>query len=176
LDIADIRRRAREHMGRGAVTAAYAADRARVVQVLNDALATEIVCTLRYRNHYFMAHGVHGEAVAGELLEHAQQEQAHADAIAERIVQLGGAPDMDPGRIALRAHSEYREAETLRQMLEEDLVAERIAIETYTEIIRWLGDDDPTTRRMLENILENEEEHAHDLAELLEEADRAVPQ
>jgi bacterioferritin len=132
------------------------------------------VCTLRYRNHYFMVRGIHGQTVAQELLEHANQEQAHADALCERIVQLGGVPDLDPAGVASRAHAEYRTGTTLREMIMEDLVAERIAIEAYSEIVRWLGDDDPTTRRLIEGILENEEEHAYELAELLDDADRGA--
>jgi bacterioferritin len=168
LDLERIRARAREKMADGAVTAAYKADRNQVIAVLNEVLATEIVCVLRYRNHYYMAKGLQSEAVRAEFLEHAQQEQEHADAVAERIVQLGGVPNLDPEGLATRSHAQYREGETLRDMIEEDLVAERIAIETYSEIIRWLANDDPTTRRMIEEILSVEEEHADDLASLLE--------
>jgi bacterioferritin len=168
LDLERIRTRAREMMADGAVTAAYRADRAKVVSVLNEVLATEIVCTLRYRNHYYMAKGMQSEAVRDEFLEHAQNEQEHADRVAERIVQLGGVPNLSPEGLATRSHAQYVEGETLREMIEEDLVAERIAIETYSEIVRWLGDDDPTTRRLMEEILAVEEEHAEDLSSLLD--------
>jgi len=167
IDIEAIRERAREHMSQGAVTDSYRADRTSVVSVLNEALATEIVCVLRYKNHYFMARGIHAHGVAQEFLEHAGEEQGHADTIAERITQLGGIPNMNPVGLATRSHSEYREGMDLEGMLKEDLVAERIAIETYSEIIRWLGDDDPTTRRLMEDILKVEEKHADDLANLL---------
>jgi bacterioferritin len=167
LDVQRIRADAREHMGSGAVTAAYHADRERVIAVLNDALATEIVCALRYKNHYFMAAGIHAQSVAQEFLEHASEEQAHADAIAGRINQLGGVPNFNPEGLVSRSHSEYREGTTIESMLRENLVAERIAIETYAAIVRWLGDDDSTTRRLIEDILKMEEEHADDLANLL---------
>ena len=169
LDLDKIRQRARERMKQGAVTVANTADVVRVIDVLNQALATEIVCVLRYKNHYYMARGTRGQTVAAEFLEHAGEEQQHADAIAERIAQLGGTPELNPKGLATRSHTEYREGDGLRQMVLEDLVAERIAIETYTEIIRWIGEDDPTTRRMIETILAKEEEHADDLAELLED-------
>jgi bacterioferritin len=169
LDLQKIRTEARRHMEEGPVTASYGADKERVVEVCNQALATEIVCVLRYKNHYFMARGIHGESVSEEFKQHAAEEQVHADQIAERITQLGGTPNMNPEGLATRAHSEYKEAKDLRSMLTEDLVAERIAIETYSEIIRWLGNDDPTTRRMFEEILAKEEEHADDLASLMEE-------
>jgi len=168
-DIETIRQRARQKMMDGAVTEAYRADRNRVIEVLNDVLATEIVCTLRYKNHYFMARGIHKEAVAQEFLEHASEEQMHADQAAERITQLGGNPDLNPAGLATRSHAEYREAGSLREMIEEDLVAERIAIQTYAEIVRWLGNDDSTSRRMMEEILAKEEEHANDLVDLLEQ-------
>lgn len=168
-DIEAIRKRARSHMHDGAVTDAYKADRERVIEVLNEVLATEIVCVLRYKNHYYMASGIHGEQVAQEFLTHANEEQAHADRVAERITVLGGRPNLNPEGLATRSHAEYAEGETLKEMLEENLVAERIAIETYSEIIRWLGDDDPTTRRMIEVILEEEEHHADDMASLLEQ-------
>lgn len=166
-DLEQIRRRAREHMHDGAVTGAYLADRGQVIGVLNEVLATEIVCTLRYKNHYFMATGIHAGPVADEFLEHANQEQAHADTVAKRITELGGNPDMDPARLGVRSHAEYKTGETLEAMITEDLIAERVAIETYAEIVRWLGDDDPTTRRMMEALLAVEEEHADDLAKLL---------
>ena len=167
-DMEMIRRRAREKMDRGAVTEAYLADVDQVIDVLNEVLATEIVCVLRYKNHYFMAPGVHGDAVASEFLQHATEEQQHADQVARRIAQLGGNPDLDPAGLATRAHAAYREGDDLDDMIREDLAAERVAIATYSEIIRWLGDDDPTTRRMMEEILAKEEEHADELAMLLE--------
>jgi len=168
-DIKLIRKRAREHMLQGAVTQGYSADRKAVLKVLNEALATEIVCVLRYKRHYYMASGIHAKSVAAEFLEHANEEQGHADQIATRIVQLGGAPDLSPNGLLARSHSEYVEGDDIVEMLEEDLVAERIAIDTYREIIQYLGNDDPTTRRMMEGILASEEEHAEDLSSLLEE-------
>ena len=167
-DIEGIRRRAREKMDQGAVTSAYRANADQVVSVLNEVLATEIVCVLRYKNHYFMAAGVHGESVAQEFLQHANEEQLHADQVARRITQLGGNPNMDPDGLHTRSHAEYRETTDLEDMIREDLAAERVAIATYSEIIRWLGEDDPTTRRMMEEILAKEEEHADELATLLE--------
>jgi bacterioferritin len=166
-DLEAIRQRARDHMLDGAVTGAYLADRAQVIEVLQEVLATEIVCTLRYKNHYFMAAGIHASPVADEFLEHANQEQAHADAVAKRITELGGNPNLDPSGLATRSHAEYRATRTLEEMIREDLVAERVAIETYSEIVRWLGNDDPTTRRMMEGLLAVEEEHADDLSNLL---------
>jgi len=168
-DIQTLRRRAREHIAQGAVTPGYHADRDVVLRLLNEALATEIICTLRYKRHYFMAKGIHAEGVAAEFLEHATDEQQHADQIAARIVQLGGAPDFSPEGLATRSHAEYVEGETLEDMIKEDLVAERIAIDSYREIIAYLGDADPTTRRLMEEILAKEEEHADDLANLLED-------
>jgi bacterioferritin len=167
LDIKKIRANAREQMGAGAVTAAYRADRERVISVLNEALATEIVCVLRYKNHYFMAAGIHAQAVAQEFLEHATEEQGHADSIAARINQLGGVPNFNPEGLVTRSHSEYQQGTTIEAMIRENLVAERIAIETYSAIVRWIGDDDPTSRRLMEDILKMEEEHADDLANLL---------
>jgi len=167
-DIETLRKRARQHIEQGAVTEAYRADADVVVKLLNEALATEIVCTLRYKRHYFMAKGIHAEPVAAEFLEHANQEQGHADQIAERIVQLGGEPDFSPQGLATRSHAEYIEGDGLLQMIKEDLVAERIAIESYLEMIAYLEGRDPTTRRLLESILANEEEHAEDLNSLLE--------
>ncbi|HEY2731287.1 MAG TPA: ferritin-like domain-containing protein [Polyangia bacterium] len=167
-DVVELRRRAREHMEKGAVTAGYGCDRASVVELLNQALATEIVCVLRYKRHYFMATGIHAQAVAAEFLEHANEEQGHADQLADRITQLGGAPDLDPRGLATRSHSEYVEGTTLLDMIQEDLVAERVAIESYTEMIRYVADGDHTTRRLLEAILAVEEEHADDLKNLLE--------
>jgi bacterioferritin len=166
-DIRAIRERAREHMERGAVIEGYRADREAVVKLLNDALATELVCVLRYKRHYFTASGLRAEPAAAEFLEHARQEQEHADSLATRIVQLGGEPDFNPEGLAGRSHSEYVEGGNLREMLRENLVAERIAIESYGEMVRFLGDDDPTTRRLLEDILAVEEEHANDLSGLL---------
>lgn len=167
-DISAIRERARKHVADGAVTASYGADREVVLRLLNEALATEIVCVLRYRRHYFMAKGAVGEVVKNELLEHAKEEQAHADLIANRIVQLGGEPDFNPHGIADRSHAEYVEGTTLGEMVREDLIAERVAIESYSEMIRFIGEADPTTRRMLEGILAMEEEHADELASMLE--------
>ena len=168
MDIQKIRDDARKHMSDGPVTQSYGADRDTVLKLLNDALATEIVCTLRYKRHHFMAKGINSEAVATEFAEHAAEEQEHADRIAERIVQLGGEPDFAPDGLKTRAHSEYKEGENLTDMIRENLVAERIAIDTYREIIRYLGEKDVTTRRMFEEILAVEEEHADDMADLLE--------
>ncbi len=167
-DIETIRRRAREHIDRGAVTEGYGADREAVIRILNEALATEIVCVLRYKFHYYVASGIHSKGIAAEFLEHATEEQAHADQIAERITQLGGKPNLSPDGLLSRSHSEYIEGKDLVEMLEEDLVAERIAIDSYREIIQYLGNNDPTTRRMMEEILAKEEEHAEDLSTLLE--------
>ena len=166
-DIQAIRRRAREHIQQGAVTPGYAADRETVLRLLNEALATEIICTLRYKRHYFMATGIQSEAAKAEFLEHANEEQQHADQIAERIVQLGGEPNFSPEGLTTRSHAEYVECGTLREMIEENLVAERIAIESYKEIALYLGEKDPTTRRLFEEILATEEEHADDLVSLL---------
>jgi len=166
-DIEEIRRRAKEKMDDGAVTSSYGADRERVIEVLNEVLATETVCTLRYRAHYFMAKGVHAPGIEDEFLEHANDEQAHADRVAKRITELGGKPDLDPAGLATRSHAQYGSAETLNDMIKEDLIAERIAIATYSEIVRWLANDDPTTRRMMEDLLATEEEHADDMAKLL---------
>ena len=168
-DIKTIRERARANMRDGAITEGYKADRETVIRILNEALATEIVCVLRYKHHYYAADGLKAEAVAQEFLEHAQQEQEHADQIAERIAQLGGNPNFSPDSLTARSHSEYVEGDTLKEMIEEDLVAERIAIDSYREIIQYLGDDDPTTRRLMEEILAVEEEHADDMAGLLQD-------
>jgi bacterioferritin len=168
-DIETLRRRAREHIERGAVTDGYRADRDTVLKLLNEALATELVCVLRYKRHYFTATGIHARSVAAEFLEHANEEQGHADEIAARIVQLGGAPNFSPEGLTSRSHAEYVEGENLIDMIKEDLVAERIAIDSYRDMISYLGDDDPTTRRMLEGILAVEEEHADDLVGLLEQ-------
>jgi bacterioferritin len=166
-DIQEIRRRARQHVEDGAVTESYKADRATVLRLLNEALATEIVCVLRYKRHYFMAQGPTSRGIAEEFLEHAGEEQVHADQIAERITQLGGEPNLNPEGLLSRSHSEYVEGKALYDMVKEDLVAERIAVESYTEMIRYIGDGDPTTRRMLEEILAKEEEHAEDMADLI---------
>ena len=154
------------------MTPGYHADRDVVIKLLNEALATEIVCTLRYKRHYFMAKGIHAEGVAAEFLEHANEEQQHADQIAARLVQLGGEPDFSPDGLMSRSHAEYVEGENLESMIREDLVAERIAIDSYREIIAYLGEKDPTTRRLMEEILAKEEEHADDLANLLEDLGR----
>jgi bacterioferritin len=167
-DVKTLRERARQHMEEGAVTAGYSADRQNVVNILNDALATEIVCNLRYRRHYFMASGIHAQVAADEFLQHANDEQGHADQIAERIVQLGGEPNFSPDGLLTRSHAEYVEGSSLNEMIKEDLVAERIAIDSYREIAKYLGEDDPTTRRLMEGILAVEEEHADDLVNLLE--------
>jgi bacterioferritin len=166
-DIKTLRKRARQHIESGAVTSGYAADREIVVATLNGALATELVCVLRYKRHYFMAAGIHAAAVAAEFLAHATEEMSHADLIAKRIVELGGEPNFSPDGMSGRSHAEYIEGDSLKAMIEEDLIAERIAIESYRETIAFLGEQDPTTRRMLEEILASEEEHAEDLASLL---------
>src|SRR6187401_2829516 len=168
-DVMMLRRRAREHIMEGAVTEGYSADRETVVKLLNEALATEIVCVLRYRRHYFMAAGIAAESVATEFLQHANEEQGHADLIAQRIVQLKGEPNFNPEGLTMRSHAEYVEGTDLIDMIREDLVAERIAIDSYREMINYIGDRDTTTKRMLEGILAMEEEHADDLVGLLEE-------
>jgi bacterioferritin len=171
-DIKTLRERARKHIENGAVTEGYSADRESVVKVLNEALATEIVCVLRYKRHYFMASGINAESVAAEFLQHANDEQGHADQIAQRIVQLGGEPNFNPEGLLTRSHAEYVEGDTLTDMIKEDLVAERIAIDSYREIVNYLGNDDPTTRRLMEGILAVEEEHADDLVNLLDKIGR----
>jgi len=168
-DVETLRKRARQHIEQGAVTDGYRANRETVTKLLNEALATEIICVLRYKRHHFMASGIHAESVAQEFLQHANEEQMHADQIAARIVQLGGEPDFSPEGLASRSHAEYVEGSDLIDMIKEDLVAERIAIDSYREMIAYLHSDDPTTRRMLEGILAMEEEHADDLAGMLEE-------
>ena len=168
-DIEQLRARAREQMDKGPVTAAYGADLDRVLEVLNQSLATELVCVLRYRQHHYAASGLNATPVADEFLEHAKEEQEHADLLASRIVQLGGVPDLNPQTLTGRSHSQYVTAPELRRMIEENLVAERIAIAAYTEIIAWLGNGDPTTRRVYEQILATEEEHAEDMLSLLEQ-------
>jgi bacterioferritin len=167
-DIQTLRERARKHIENGAVTAGYTADRETVVKLLNEALATEIVCVLRYKRHYFMAAGINAESVAAEFLQHANDEQGHADQIAQRIVQLKGEPNFNPEGLLMRSHAEYVEGTTLVDMIKEDLVAERIAIDSYREMINYLGLDDPTSRRMMEGILAVEEEHADDLQNFLD--------
>jgi len=167
-DIKTLRERARQHIENGAVTEGYRADRETVIKLLNEALATEIVCTLRYRRHYFMASGINAESVAAEFLQHANEEQGHADSIAQRIVQLQGEPNFNPDGLLTRSHAEYVEGTTLIDMIKEDLVAERIAIDSYREMITYLGNQDPTSRRLMEEILAVEEEHADDLVSMLQ--------
>lgn len=166
-NVKEIRAQARQEIEDGAVTKDYALDKDEAVKILNEALATEIVCVLRYRYHYFMASGIHKYGAAQEFLQHSNEEQGHADLLAERIKQLGGKPQMDPAKISEASHAEYVEGATLEDMLTEDLVAERIAIQSYREMIHYFSDKDPTTRRMLEDILAVEEEHADDIADLL---------
>jgi len=166
-DVKTLRARAREHIQQGAVTAGYKADRPTVVKLLNEALATEIVCVLRYRRHHFMAQGMNADPVAAEFLVHANEEQQHADQIAARIVQLNGEPNFSPEGLLTRSHAEYVEGKDLVDMIKEDLVAERVAIDSYREMIEYIGDKDTTTKRMLEGILAMEEEHADDLVGLL---------
>ena len=162
-----IRQRARQDIEAGAVTPSYNADREEVIRLLNEALATELVCYLRYKRHYFVADGIQSEPVAAEFLEHATQEQQHADQIAQRIVQLGGSPDFCPETLASRSHAQYVEGGSLKDMIRETLIAERIAIESYREIAQYIGEKDPTTRRIMEEILATEEEHADDLVSLM---------
>ena len=167
-DIKTLRERARQHIENGAVTQGYSADRETVIKLLNEALATEIVCVLRYRRHYFMASGINAESVAAEFLQHSNEEQGHADQISQRIVQLQGEPNFNPEGLLTRSHAEYVEGTSLTDMIKEDLVAERIAIDSYREMVNYLGSDDPTTRRMMEEILAVEEEHADDLVNMLQ--------
>jgi bacterioferritin len=166
-DIQRMRTEARAHMSEGAVTPGNKADRSHVIEVLNAVLATEIVCSLRYKFHYYAADGIHSESVKAEFLEHAQDEQQHADWVAERISQLNGKPNLNPEGLATRSHAQYVEGNDLVSMIEEDLVAERVAVELYSEIVRWLGDTDPTTKNLMERLLQKEEEHAEDLATLM---------
>ena len=166
-DVKKIRERARKHLEEGAVTEGYKANREQVTKVLNDVLATEIVCVLRYKRHYYMAQGISSDSVKAEFLQHANEEQQHADWVAERITQIGGEPNFNPEGLATRSHSEYKPGDSLTDMIKEDLVAERIAIESYSEIVRWLGNDDPTSRLLIEQILKMEEEHANDMLDLL---------
>jgi bacterioferritin len=173
-DVQELRRRARENMMRGPVTSDYRGDVDQAVDVLNQALATEVVCVLRYKRHYYMSRGIYKDAVAQEFLEHANDEQQHADQIAERITQLGGAPNFNPEGMTTRSHSEYAEGASMVDMIKENLVAERVAIESYREMIRFFGENDPTTRRMLESILAKEEEHANDMVDLLEQHEPSI--
>jgi bacterioferritin len=173
-DIQEIRRRARQHIEEGAVTEGYRADRETVIRLLNEALATELVCVLRYKQHHYAASGIHAQSVAAEFLEHANEEQEHADMIAQRITQLNGNPNFNPAGLLSRSHSEYVESPDLIEMIREDLVAERIAVESYGEIIRYLGDNDVTSRRVMEEILAKEEEHAEDLKTLIQQLGAAV--
>jgi bacterioferritin len=168
-DIERLRQSARAHIEEGPITEAYGADRDRVVAVLNEVLATELVCVLRYKRHYFMADGLEAAPVAQEFLQHANEEQGHADRVAQRIVQLQGEPDFNPATLVERSHAEYAEGSDLVDMIKEDLIAERVAISSYQEIIRWLGDADPTTRRLMEDILVVEEEHADELVSFLKQ-------
>jgi bacterioferritin len=166
-DVKKLRESARKNMDKGSVTEGYKADVQQVLKVLNDVLATELVCVLRYKRHYYMAQGISSDSVKTEFLQHANEEQQHADWVAERITQLGGEPDFSPTTLADRSASEYVEGKTLVDMIKEDLIAERIAIQTYSEIIRWLGDKDPTTKILIEQINKVEEEHANDMLDLL---------
>jgi len=166
-DVKLLRRRARQNIEEGAVTSGYAAERESVLKLLNEALATEIVCVLRYKRHYFMASGIHAAPVAAEFLEHANQEMQHADSLAKRIVELRGEPNFSPEGLSERSHAEYIEGSSLKDMIKENLIAERIAIESYREMIGYLMDKDPTTQRLLKEILAVEEEHAEDLSSLL---------
>lgn len=168
-NIKTLRQRARQHVEEGAVTTGYAANREDVIKLLNEALATELVCVLRYKRHYFMAKGIHSESVKPEFLQHAKEEMVHADRIAKRITELGGEPDFSPDGLSSRSHAEYVPGDSLVSMIKEDLIAERIAIESYREVVAYLGNDDPTTQRMLKEILAMEEEHADDMASLLED-------
>ncbi|WP_256775791.1 MULTISPECIES: ferritin-like domain-containing protein [unclassified Stenotrophomonas] len=167
-DTATLRAKARKDIEDGAITDSYSADRKAVIKLLNDALATEYVCVLRYYRHYFMAKGMLADSIKAEFLEHAQQEQAHAGKLAERIVQLGGEPDLNPDTLTRRSHAEYKEGKNLRDMVRENLIAERIAIDSYREMINFVGDKDTTTKRILEEILAQEEEHADEFADLLD--------
>ncbi|BBH44083.1 bacterioferritin [Pseudomonas sp. KU43P] len=167
-DVQTLRKRARQHVEQGAVTEGYQADRKEILRLLNESLATELVCVLRYKRHYFMASGIKASVAAEEFLEHATQEAEHADKLAERIVQLGGEPDFNPDNLTKNSHAQYVAGSTLKEMVLEDLVAERIAIDSYREIIQYIGDTDPTTRRIFEDILAQEEEHADDMSDLLQ--------
>ena len=171
-DVETLRRRAREHIDQGAVTSSYPADREQIIELLNQALATELVCVLRYKRHYYGTHGIKAKVAAAEFLEHALEEQMHADQIAQRIVQLGETPDLNPETLGARSHAEYDDSTDLPAMLRANLIAERVAIESYREMIGYIGDRDPTTTRMLKEILAKEEEHAEDLVDLLDETAR----
>ena len=168
-DVATLRSRARQNVENGAVTEGYDADREEIIRLLNASLATELVCVLRYKRHYFMASGVKAQIAAAEFLEHATQEAEHADKLAERIVQLGGEPEFNPDLLSKNAHAQYVAGNNLKEMVYEDLVAERIAVDSYREIIQYIGDKDPTTRRLFEEILAQEEEHADDMADILKD-------
>ena len=168
-DVQTLRKQARQHIEEGAVTSSYAADRTVILKMLNDALATELVCVLRYRRHHFMAKGIESKSIADEFLVHSNEEQGHADLIAERIVQLGGTPDFSPDSLAGRSHAEYVTGNSLLSMIKENLIAERIAIDSYREMTQYLEEKDPTTRRMLESILAVEEQHAEEMADLLDD-------
>ncbi|HEY4880602.1 MAG TPA: ferritin-like domain-containing protein [Steroidobacteraceae bacterium] len=168
-DVATLRQRARSHIEDGAVTSSYPKDRETIIQLLNEALATELVCVLRYKRHYYATKGIRAKVAAAEFLEHAQDEQGHADEISQRIVQLGANPDLNPSTLASRSHAEYDESTDLPGMLKANLIAERVAIESYREMIAYVGERDPTTHRMLKGILAKEEEHAEDLADLLDD-------
>ncbi|HEV7466486.1 MAG TPA: ferritin-like domain-containing protein [Candidatus Dormibacteraeota bacterium] len=174
-DVKTLRERARQHIERGPITEAYGADRERVIAVLNEVLATEIVCVLRYKRHYYMASGPNSTAIAQEFLEHANEEMEHVDQVADRITQLRGEPDFNPEGLASRSHSEYVEGQSTLDMVREDLVAERVAVASYQEIIRWLDDKDPTTTEMMKDILAVEEGHADDLITILEDHGAATP-
>ncbi|KFE51979.1 bacterioferritin [Pseudomonas syringae] len=168
-DVSSLRQRARMNVENGAVTEGYSADRETVLRLLNESLATELVCVLRYKRHYYMATGLKASVAAAEFLEHAEQEAEHADQLAERIVQLGGEPEFNPDLLSKNSHAQYVAGNTLKEMVYEDLVAERIAIDSYREIIQYIGEDDPTTRRIFETILAQEEEHADDMADILKD-------
>ncbi len=165
-DVNTLRERARTNVDQGAVTEGYAGDREEILRLLNESMATELVCTLRYKRHYFMANGIKASVAAAEFLEHAEQEMEHADKLAERITQLGGEPDFNPDNLSKNSHAQYVAGNTLKEMVYEDLVAERIAIDSYREIIQYIGEKDPTTRRIFEDILAQEEEHADDMADI----------
>ena len=167
--VKSLRTVARKHLEQGAVTAGYSADRTAVLRLLNESLATELVCVLRYRRHYFMAKGIHARGVAAEFLAHSNEELGHADRLAARIVQLGGEPNFAPDELTTRSHAEYVEGSTLEDMIREDLVAERVAIDSYRGLVQFLANDDPTTSDMIKAILAVEEEHANELADLLED-------
>ena len=167
-DVKVLRERARRHIEQGAVTEGYQADRETVIKICNDALATEIVCVLRYKRHYYTAKGLSSPAIADEFLVHANEEAGHADRIAERIVQLGGEPDFSPDSLTQRSHADYDDSSDLQAMIRANLVAERVAVEVYSQLITLIGDKDSTTRRLLEDILADEQEHADELSDWLE--------